>query len=199
MTVADGAKLRVVPTFELSAISKAQNVYHMLHSTGSAQAEADVVDACLESIENMMSNFDSHVSTGVNLIDVVVYELVAGLWEPIGSAAGSWVGAASGDRTPSGVALMVRLFKARTGYVDRKFIAGFTESKLAGDAWVSAVLTSAAGYVVDVYSPFTATNSVIVKAVHFNRSDHTTKDYTGGVGDPTVSYQRRRKPGVGLT
>lgn len=199
LSVADGAVLRVVPTFQIGTVSKAQNVYHMLHQTGSAQTEAAVITAALESIENMMSNFTAIMQSSVSLIDVACYELVSGAWEPIGAINGTWAGTSAAQRIPAGVALMVRLFKARTGYVDRKYLTGFTESQLDSDLWTSAVHTAAAAYIVDVYSPFTASNSVILKAVHFNRNDQTTKDYTGGNSALTVSYQRRRKPGVGLT
>ena len=200
MTIATDSVLRVVPTFSVGTKTKMQNVYHMVHQTASPQNETAVVLACLEAVEEYMDNFQATLHDTVELDSIEVYERVSGLWEPIGEIASTWAatGAAS-DRSPAGCALMVNLFKARTGHNDRKYISGFQETLMQDEEWQSAILTAGAAYVVDVYSPFTASNSVIIKACHWNRGTDTTAFYTGGVAIPRIAYQRRRKPGVGLT
>jgi len=158
-----------------------------------------VVDAALEFVEELMDNFTALISSDVSLEEIAVFERVSGAWEPIGSATGAWVGTAAGERVPSGCALMVEMRKLRTGHQDRKFIGGFTDTQQVGDTWVAAVLTAAAAYIVDIVGNFTATNSVILGAVYFNRVTEAIATYVGGAGAAAVSYQRRRKPGVGLT
>lgn len=199
MTVGTGSILRIVAQFDLDGESKAQNVYHAVHLTATPQDEDDVVDACEELLDLLMVNFNSVIHTSVALETVTVYERVSGAWDPIGSKAGTWAGNASSPRLASGLALMVKLFKARTGHVDRKFFAGFTEGGVSGDTWGTSELSSAANFVLDMLPTFVASNSVQIRPQHFNRADGTTKDYIGGAGDPRVSYQRRRKPGVGLS
>lgn len=199
MTVAAGAVCKIVPTFTIGTGSKAQNVYHVQHSTGTAQTEEDVLDAAIEWVEDLMSNFTTQIADDVELATVDVYEQVGATWAPVGQDSGTWAGTNVNERLPSGVALLIKLFKPRTGYADRKFIAGFTEVSAVGDVWESGILTSGAAFVVDMQAEFTATNSVKLTPKYYNRTSGLTLDYVGGSTQSTVSYQRRRKPGVGLT
>lgn len=200
MTVAADSVLRVVPTFSIGALTKMQNVYHFRHDTGSPQVEGDVVDDCLEYIEELMDNFTSIIHQTVELDGIEVFERVSGSWEPIGQATGTWVGTGSAaDRMPSGCCLMINLFKLRTGHHDRKFISGFMEGAHSGEEWSSSVITAAGNFVTDMISGFTGTNGVVLQPVHWNRTTDTVKLIVGGSGVARVAYQRRRKPGVGLT
>jgi hypothetical protein len=197
--VAQDSILRAVVTLDIAGQSKAQNVYHFIHQTATEQDDGDVVDAVQEFLEGAMDNFKSPCSEDVGIDDIAVYLREGGAWLPLGSVASSWAGTNTGDRVPAGVALMVELYKNRTGHADRKFLAGFTETNVSGDAWSSALLGNIASYVTDLYSPFTGTNGVEIRACSFNRETEATAFYTGGVGIAKVSYQRRRRPGAGLS
>lgn len=200
MTVADGATLRVVPTFQIGALTKAQNVYYFRHDTGSPQIDGDVTADCLEYIEELMDNFQSIIHTTVELQGIEVFERVSGAWEPVGEESSSWAGTGSAaDRMPSGVCLMINLFKLRTGHNDRKFISGFMEGAHSGEEWSGSVITAAGAFVTDMISGFTGSNGVVLTPVHWNRTTDTVKLIVGGAGVARVAYQRRRKPGVGLT
>lgn len=200
MTVSPGAILRVVPTFTIGAITKAQNVYHVTMDHASPQADGDVVDAAEELMALLMANFNATIHTTVSMTTVEVFEYFDGHWIPIGEVVGSWSGAGSGsDRMPSGCALLVDIYKERTGYNDRKYICGFMEGAQNGEEWSGSVLDDADDFIVDLLAPFTASNGVVLQCRHWNRVTHTTKDYTGGQGQARVAYQRRRKPGVGLS
>ena len=199
MSVADGAKLRSVATFLLGSVSVAQNVYHFEHSTGSAQDDSLVSAAARNAIESYMDNLQTKIHTSVSLDEVETFERVAGEWEPIGAAISSWAGTSTGDKPPSGVALMIELVKERTGHKDRKFIAGMAEGNEDGDTWSSGALSDAAAFAADMCAEYTDANGVKLVPVYFNRSTEETKPYVDGGGSPTVSYQRRRKPGTGLT
>lgn len=200
MTVADGSALRVVPTFAIGGISKMQNVYYFRHDTGSPQIEGNVVADCLEYVEELMDNFQSMLHTTVELEGIEVYERVSGSWEPIGEESSTWAGTGSAsDRMPAGVCLMINMFKLRTGHNDRKFISGFMEGAHSGDEWSSSVITAAGAFITDIISGFTGSHGVILTPVHWNRTTDTMSLIVGGAGAPRVAYQRRRKPGVGLT
>jgi hypothetical protein len=199
MSVAAAAVVRIVPTFTIGTQSRMQNVYHCRHTTGSGQADEDVVDAAVEFVEELMGNFTSNIHQGVDLESVDVYELVGTEFQPVGTGSSTWVGTNSNDRLPSGIALLIKLYKERTGHADRKYIGGFTEVALAADAWASGVLTNGAAFVADMVAEFTATNGVKLQPSYFNRMTGLVKDYIGGAAQEVISYQRRRKPGVGLT
>lgn len=199
VSVPNGATLRAVLTFLLSDRSKAQNVYHIKHTTGSAQEDSDVLDACGEWAVAMMTPLVAKVHEDVSLSAVEVFERVAGLWEPIGVDHPTFVGTGTGDMCPSGIAVLVHFNKLRTGYTDKKYLAGFAEADIAGDLWSVGLDTAAAAYAALVIQDFTATNSVKLTPIHFNSTLEVVKEYTGYQVATLVSYQRRRKPGVGLT
>mgnify|MGYP000679634027 CR=1 FL=1 len=199
MSVEDGQTLRVVASFAIGSVSVAQNVYHFIHTTGSVQSDEDVVDACGEAVEEIMSNLTAKVVSDISLSQVEVFERVSGEWAPVGIYTGTWAGTSGGDRPPAGTALMIELTKNRTGYKDRKFICGIPMAGAIGDVWDSSTLSAADDFVTQMQAEFTSTGSVKVKPCYFNRSTEVTAYYTGGAGSDLVSYQRRRKPGVGLT
>jgi hypothetical protein len=200
MTVADGAVLRVVPTFTYGAISKGQNVYYFRHDTGSPQIDGDVVADCLEYIEELMDNFTAIQHSTVELQGIEVYERVSGTWEPVGQAAGTWAGTgSSSDRMPSGCCLMINMTKVRTGHADRKFLSGFMEGAASGEEWSGTVITAAGHFIVDIISGFTGSNGVVLTPVSWDRVTDTVRNIAGGSGVARIAYQRRRKPGVGLT
>lgn len=199
MSIADDAVLRAVVTFRLGTVSRAQNVYHYRHSTGSVQDDADVLDAALEHIEAIMDDLLIRIHPDCAMENVELFELVAGEWGPVGVVTSSWVGTSTGERLPSGIAMMLLAYKERSGYTDKKYIPGFGEGWTNGDEFLSAAvaagLTAAGTWVAE----FTATNSVKLQAVHFNRTTQETKEYVAVGVSPTTTYQRRRRPGTGLT
>lgn len=199
MSVSEGSILRVVPTFTLGSVSKAQNVYHVRHESVADSDDDDVLDAALELIEDLMGNFDQNISDEVELASVEVFELILSEWQPLGTVAGTWAGAVTTDRVPSGVALLINLYKERTNHKDRKFIAGLVEVSVNGDEIATGVLTNAGAYVTTMTQLFTAANGVELRPIHYNRNTGAVKVYNGGAGSALPAYQRRRKPGVGLT
>jgi hypothetical protein len=199
MTVEAGQTLRGVATFQYGPNTKAQNVYHFIHTTGSAQADEDVVEAVGECVEYLMGALTAKLVDDISLVQVEVFERVSGEWEPVGIFDGTWAGTSGGDRAPAGLALMIELTKARTGHKDRKYIAGVPDAGAVGDTYDAATLAACDVFVTRIQEEFEGTAGAKVKPCYFNRDTEVTAYYTGGQGAPTVSYQRRRKPGVGLT
>lgn len=146
-----------------------------------------------------MGNLTSSCADDVALETVEVYERVGGDWEPIGTADGTWAGTHTSPRLPSGVAFLLKLWKSRSGYADKKYIAGLVHDAQNNDAWVASVLTAGANAIEDIVAEFTATNSVEIVGVYFNRVSEEIAQYTGGTAVALPSYQRRRRPGTGLT
>lgn len=199
MTVPDNAIMRAVVTYEVAQVTKAQNVYHLKHTTGSSQDDEDVLDAVAEWIVSAMENIAVRLSEDVVMGTLELYERVSSLWEPIGVTVPDYTGDHVGELLPAGLAIMVEFSKLRTGYRDRKYLTGFVEDDCQGNGWGAGVRTDVALYAADIIEEFTATNSVKVLAVHYNTTTEVAKEYTGYQVVADVSYQRRRKPGVGLT
>lgn len=199
MTVPLNAILRVIPTLDLRGVSKAQNVFHLLHQTSSEQADEDVVDACGEWVVRFYTNFNGGLHEDVSLEKVEVYIRESGEWNPLGVCTPTWAATNTGDPCPSGIAMLLRMYKPRSGYSDKKFISGWVETEISGDQFQSAAITKGEDAVADWLADLTATNGVELQAIYFKAGPELAMTYSAGEVDTIASYQRRRKPGVGLT
>lgn len=199
MSVADNAILRVVSTCSILGTTKTQNVFHARHTTGSAQDDSDVIDAAVEWIEAILTEMVAVLANDLSLTGVEVYEYSHPDIEPIGESAGTFVGTANDANVPSGLCMMLEAFKERTGHADRKYISGLTVGSLLADSWAAGTLAVGADAVLVWINEFTASNGVKLTGCYLNRSTGATAFYTGGSVASKIAYQRRRKPGVGLT
>lgn len=199
MAVEAGSILRAVATFDLGGFSIAQNRYHVALMNEADQGDEDVVEACKTYVAAIMANVAGIIAPTVSLEFVETYLYNAGLWEPLGSATSTWVGTGTGDRLPSGVAAMLTATKARSGYLDRKYLAGLTEAQVSGDEWVAGALTALGNAADDWVAEYTAGNGVLLQPISVNESTGIAKYLVSGAAVARVAYQRRRKPGVGLT
>jgi hypothetical protein len=199
MSVPQYGILRAVTTFNLGDQSKAQNVWHLIVMNENEQDEADVVADVAEILEDVYDYIKTIVATTVEIEKHEIYHLQYPDFDPIGVATSSWAGTAAVTRVPAGVACLVHFYKLRTGYSDKKFIAGLTENAIEGDTWSSGVHTNMGNLITAVLAGGTGTNGVELEFRHYNRDTGATAEYTSGAVGTTVAYQRRRKPGVGLT
>ncbi len=199
MTIGVNAILRMVVQFDLASLSKAQNVYHLQHVSLESKTDEQVVTAMSAFAVDMYDELVARVHTSCSIEKIECFVLNFPLWEPIGVATPTWAGTNVNDRVPSGVALMVKAYKERSGYADKKFIAGLTEENMQGDSWQAAVRTPAEAYADIWIAQFTGAEATLLLAVSYKPLTGATKPYTSREVPTTVSYQRRRKPGVGLT
>lgn len=193
------AIIKAVATFDIGGVTKAQNVYHFKHITTTEQDDGDVVTAAKNYVQLIMQELQGRIKSDVTMPTVEVYIYESSAWQPLGSEVSSWAGTNTGERLPSGVSLVLNGIKNRTGYRDRKFIAGLTEDSAVGDLWGSATMTAAAAAILKWYSPHSDANGVDLRSVSFDRVTAAVKELTGGYASQKVGYQRRRKPGVGLS
>lgn len=199
MTIEQNAKVRIIATFAIGTGSKAQNVYHMNVDNVGPHDDADVLADAAEFIEYAMDAVKNYVSTDLDLESVEGYEYVLGDWQPFGSIGSTWAGSATGDRLPAGVACLVKFNKERTGHTDRKFLPGVVEAQCAGDQFSSAMVTAGNAYASRLVAGYVGTQGTSLSCVSKGVPAGSWKNWESGITQQTVSYQRRRKPGVGLT
>lgn len=199
MTIGVNATLRMVTQFTLGPSSRSQNVYHMSHVSLESKTDEQVVTAMSAYAVAMLTTLTDSASSGVDLEKIECFVLNWPLWEPIGVATPTWGGGNVNDRVPSGLALMVNAFKERSGYADKKFLAGFTEEHMNGDQWQAPVLEDATNFATLWIAQYTGPEATLLLPVSYRVLDGFTRPYTSFSVASLVSYQRRRKPGVGLT
>jgi hypothetical protein len=199
LSVEKGAVLRAVATFSLGTGTKAQNRYHMAMMTDDPVADSDVVDAALNWIEAIMAPMENDISNTVSLDKVEVYEAVEGDWQPLGEVIGTFAGAGTNERLPSGCAGILTASKERSGYLDRKYIAGFTEACVNGDNWGSSTVDHMEAAATVWVTYWEDTNGVELQPLSVNYKTGIGTFLVSGGASYRVGYQRRRKPGVGLS
>ncbi len=199
MTIGVNASLRVVTQFKLGNVSKAQNVYHLSHVSIESKTDEQVVTAISAWVEALLAELTDRTSDAVELQKIECFTFQSMLWEPIGVATPVWAGTSVEDRVPSGVALQVNAFKERSGHADKKFLAGLTEVDLDGDQWQSGAIDAAEDYAAVWIAQFAGPESTLLLPVNFIPLTQQVRPYTSFSVNNIVSYQRRRKPGVGLT
>lgn len=197
--IAQNTVMRVVVTLDLNGESKAQNVYHIRHETATSQEDDDVLDAVGNWIDQLYDEIQGHVSDDVSIEKIEVYEQSASTWIPVGVKTITWAGNDAQPRIPSGVCMMVMAYKSRSGYADRKYLAGYCEDTLDGDSWISVALTNAGNFADNWIEAYSDPNGVDLQAVHWDRGATLPRDYVSSDVSTVVSYQRRRRPGRGLT
>lgn len=95
--------------------------------------------------------------------------------------------------------MLVRAFKPRSGHADKKFIPGFVQGQSDGDAWVSGMTALGVAAGDDWVADFDD-GTVQFRPKSFSQKTLLMTEYSGDVSaSETIAYQRRRKPGVGLT
>lgn len=199
MGVAAGSKLRIVATFSIGSVTKAQNVYHVENVTGSEITDAEAVAVCLAYVEDIMDEFTQFCKSDVSLDKVEVYEFAALQWGPVGVAEGSWAGTDVTDRLPAGCAVLIHAFKERSGFSDKKYIAGCIDSVTVGDALTANMITGAEAAAA-IWTAIFDDGTAQIEPHSYNQTTHAFTPYTGVYSvSPLIAYQRRRKPGVGLT
>jgi len=206
MGVPENTFLRVIPTFTLGTVSRAQNVYHFLHETAEEQEDDDVIDACGNLIDALMSELEGYISNTVDLEKVEIYIWESPDWNPLGVAQPTWAGTSAVEMLPVGCALQINLFKPRSGYSDKKYIAGYVEATQAGGVFIEGLNVDVVDYLALMTALYTDPNGVELRPVHvpYDRDTHQPlvaeyKSYLSGSWNRAVAYQRRRKQGVGLT
>lgn len=198
MTLADNALLRVVATFTLKGGSKAQNVYHVKLDMASGCSDSEAVDCALAYVEDIMDPLTARIDDEVSLEGIELYTRIGSEWAPVGTKAGTWEGSSVNDQMPAGCALLLKAYKPRTGYADKKFISGITDDQAIGDLWASGVITDGEAAAA-VWAEDYTDGTVIWEPVSWSEKYSVETDYSHEYSvSSVVAYQRRRKPGVGF-
>lgn len=199
MTIENDSILRVVATLSIGSVSKAQNVFHVTLTTGGPEDDSQVVTDVLEWIEDIYGEVESNIKDDVELDKIEVYERVSGAWEPVGALPGAWAGVAVVDRMPSGCAQLLYGYKSRTGHTDKKYIPGMHDDCADGDEIVTVSKTRGDAAALQWITQHVAVSGNLYTPIHFNPAAEYAVAYVASGSSERVAYQRRRKPGVGLT
>lgn len=203
MTISTGTILRVVATALWTDGNTVQNVFNVtIAGGGGPWDEADVVDDCLDWVENMYANMVTAASDELDGSQVQVYErdVVGDDWDEIGSTPWVWTPTVAGDYLPRGVAALINAKSTNADVSGKKYLGGLPEANCTEGLWVAATVVILAAFGVDWSTAFVgATTAADFLPAIWSTVDKTAYPMTGIQIVPTIpAYQRRRKRGVGI-
>jgi hypothetical protein len=155
-----------------------------------------------DAIEKVMTEILGIVASGYSFDTVDVYKRGTGVWDYITTVVPVLTAVGSGDVAPAGVAMLATAYTDLNRVFGRKFIYGITEGNMtSGKIWATALL-DLADFADEYISSY---NGAAMGALDYLRpgvwSSKTSafEQFNGiAVVKDTLSYQRRRKKGVGV-
>jgi hypothetical protein len=190
--------LQVTATMKVGVSVTIQNVYHLVVKDIGGVDDEDVADDMGEYLEDIYTNLVASMTSSLIFIDYRVQNLTTE--QDIGTF--PWpsltVGSSVASRLPFGVAALIKAKTQQGKHQGRKYFALFTEDHTDNGFVTAALQADLADAGQAAYSEFTSTLVNNYTPVVLER------DVLGGRAVLSVqvpadwSYQRRRKPGVGI-
>lgn len=199
--------IRIVLSWNLGTNTKAQMVWHYKVTSGSN----GVPSAALTAIDTAVDTAWAHIAG--NLIDDLVatklemfkWDFTNNRWDGVAVHTPTGLdGGAAGDYYAPGCAALVKILTGQNRRQGRKFIPGLREAVVTDGALTGAALVNFADFAAAFDIPVTAAGITYTWCT-FNTEPTSPLFETDSlavqsvVAEATVAYQRRRKPGVGLT
>jgi len=202
MAIVQGDVLRVVVTFDMPAVTVAQNVFHVLYQGQDALSETAVVAGMLAWADDMYDQFASVMSQNVSMNSVEVSKLISSapaVYMSIGTIPGTFVGLVPEQSVSHGVALVARAGIFLTSKLARKYIPGIAETFVEQETWGTQTLAAATAFVIDWLAGTSVGVGNDFIAGVYSVVEQGFEALGGLAAVSTIpGYQRRRKPGVGI-
>lgn len=203
MTVSDGDIVRGVLGQTMTNGDEAKAIYTYLIdkvSVGS-WSDAEIAGFLETAIEAIYTELSSEIKATATYDLLDVYKWVPPDWDYLTTVVPSFAGSAGGEVLPAGVAMLMTAYTSLNKVFGRKFVYGCTELGLGG-----GVLTGIAlGHLADGAAEYIATYSggtmgpldFLIPGVYSSKAVDFVPFNGVAVVKDTLSYQRRRKKGVG--
>ena len=203
MAISNGDILRVVASLVFPDDVIMQNVFHLVATTIVGDGdEADITDDLEEYINDIYNEFEDQMHNDIagDEIKVYEYDTVHDDWDEIGTGVVNLNPTGGTNYMPHGTAFQQNFFTLDPDVQGRKYWGGFTEQVFSDGDWGASLLAAGVDTAANVINTHvgTATGSTFQPVV-WSPTQGDAKVYSGVVAsNAIVSYQRRRKPGVGI-
>lgn len=201
LTVVEGDIFRSTATFLTDGVDITQWVWNYEAATGGA-TDVDVLNEAVAFVLRQawqIAENDIIEQVAGSVLELAKYDPSENKWNTLSQVAISdLVGADVGSYLPLGVALLVKFISTRAKALGKKFMFGQNENAIDDGQFDVGAVANALSFAVLFLSPANA-GTVFLVAGAFNQAIVSFNMFTGAVfADANASYQRRRKPGVGL-
>jgi hypothetical protein len=190
MTMYSGDEAKNVFVWRLDKIS--------LGDLSDAQLATSVTD-CLES---MYATIDDIITDDMSFDTIDVYKRVGTVWDYLTTDTPSITPTGTFDVLPSGVAMLATAYTEANKVFGRKFLYGVIESQVTQGTLIAGALTALAAFAGEYISLWQSGSmgplDYLVPGVWSTKTAAFEPFGSVAVVKDTLSYQRRRKTGVGV-
>lgn len=202
-----GDILRMTMSIDMPAAVVAQLVFHWKVATGSETDYAAIGLALETRLQTAFDDITANIAAAVtgSEVSLAEWDFVDNEWDGKDTQATTgYTGLeAVTEMLPHGDALLMRFITEELRRQGRKFLPGLTEAGSEAGSWSSGVITNALLAAGTLNNVVTA-GGLTADPCTFNDTPLSARFETASLFTPTalvntfVSYQRRRRPGVGI-
>lgn len=198
---------RLVMTWAFGTESVAQMVWHYIMTGAGPTAPAALLLAVESAIQLAWLEIDQLITTDLQggILEVLKWDFTNNRWDGLDSLSTTGLdGTGVGEYLPQGNSVLVKILTDSSRRQARKYVPGITEGATADGFITGANLVDFADFAGlwdAVVSPAGQNFSYCTFNTHPPSPLFETESLARGsvVAESAGSYQRRRKPGVGLT
>ena len=196
MTIQINDVIRVQARMLRNGVDAVQNVYHVLHETGSPVTDATWVANVSGLIDAEMFLLRGSLNTNITSLDLLFFNVTQDVTLPDGSWATFAAGTNAAEANSPQVSAEVFWRTGAARVIGRKFLPPFIEAEQNDGKWSAGLLallvTFAANFIGSI---FTSQGNVLFGT--FNAITATFNAYASGFAPIDSRTQRRRRTGVG--
>jgi len=197
MTIENKDILRGVFEGTLLSTIQVRNVFTAQYNGMGGYPDDSAVDDWQAYLDSVYSPIQTLLVNTMIANQYVIYHLVLGHWEPIGTIDPAVNFTNTGDAYAPGVAAVVTALAAGVRRYGRKFFPGLSESLITSGYLTAAAVTAFASAGLAYVTPFGLAGDFIPGV--YNEMAASFKPFLGeAIARAIPGYQRRRKQGVGI-
>lgn len=199
--------IRMIMTWNFGTESVAKIVWHYFVDVAGTATFTAWLDHIHTQLQTAWANIDGYITSDLSgsTLEMLRWDFANNRWDGlVAKGATGMAGSNGGDYAAHGNAVLVKIFTELARRQSRKYIPGIVEANVTGGFLDSLPLAAMVDFADDLDTPLALTGGAIQYCT-FNTTPasplfETASMALGSVGaEATGSYQRRRKPGVGLT
>lgn len=199
--------IRIIMTWTWGTDSVAQLVWHYICTTAGTATYSAWLDAIHTNLQLAWANIAARTTDDLvgTLLEMLVWDYANNRWDGVASKAATGMdGTNVADYLPHGDAVLVKVLTAANRRQARKYVPGLVEGNVTAGFIDAAPLVDYLAF-ANQLDAILALAGGVIEFCTFNVDDTSPLFETASiargsvVAEATGSYQRRRKPGVGLT
>ena len=204
MSVTDGDIVRGVLSMTMTNGDVAKNVFTWLVEKVSLGdwVDAEIATFIEDAIETVLADITADITNAMSYDVVDIYKWDTGVWDYLTTIAATFVAGGVGEVLPPGCAMLMTAYTNRNKVFGRKFLYGVIESEVQGGVLSAGALTNLAASALEYITAYSDLTMGVLDFLHPGVYSSKAADFEPfndvAVVKDTMSYQRRRKTGVGV-